>query len=101
MRCCRKSPKQGRLGLEAKMRRYTPRSVAFREGAGPFSTMIGQPEVRWGRHPTGFAGTMAWVLPNPSGRNRSFTLDDLVAAYSEFRTALLGSSAKRMPRALR
>jgi TDG/mug DNA glycosylase family protein len=62
--------------------------------------MIGQPDVEWGRQPTEFAGTMAWVLPNPSGLNRSFSLDALVAAYSEFRTALLGSSAKRMPKSL-
>jgi TDG/mug DNA glycosylase family protein len=31
---------------------------------------------------------MAWILPNPSGLNRSFTLDALVSGYSELRTAL-------------
>jgi len=31
---------------------------------------------------------MAWILPNPSGRNRTFTLDALVQAYSELRMVL-------------
>jgi TDG/mug DNA glycosylase family protein len=87
---------KARLGFETKIRRYAPRSIAFL-GKRALSTMIGQPDVEWGQHATAFAGTMAWVLPNPSGLNRSFSLDALVAAYSEFRTALLGSSAKRMP----
>jgi len=38
-------------------------------------------------------------LPNPSGLNRSFSLDALVAAYFRvFGQALLGSSTKRMAR---
>ena len=86
---------KARLGFETKIRLYAPRSIAFL-GKRALSTMIGQPHVEWGQH-AGFAGTMAWILPNPSGLNRSFSLDALVAAYSEFRTALLGSSAKRMP----
>ena len=90
---------KARLGFETKIRRYAPRSIAFL-GKRALSTMIGQPDVEWGQHTTGFAGTMAWVLPNPSGLNRSFSLDALVAAYSEFRTALLRSSAKRMPRSI-
>jgi TDG/mug DNA glycosylase family protein len=30
------------------------------------------------------------VLPNPSGRNLAFSLDDLVAAYRELRLAAEG-----------
>jgi TDG/mug DNA glycosylase family protein len=89
--------RKARLGFETKIRRCAPLSIAFL-GKRALSTMIGQPDLEWGQHAMGFAGTMAWVLPNPSGLNRSFSLDALVAAYSEFRTALLGSSAKRMPR---
>ena len=90
---------KARFRFETKIRRYAPRSIAFL-GKRALSTMIGQPDLEWGQHAMGFAGTMAWVLPNPSGLNRSFSLDALVAAYSEFRTALLGSSAKRMPRSI-
>jgi TDG/mug DNA glycosylase family protein len=87
---------KARLAFETKIRRYAPRSIAFL-GKRALSTMIGQPDVEWGQHATGFAGTMAWVLPNPSGLNRSFSLDALVGAYSEFRTALFGSSPMPMP----
>ena len=79
--------RQARLGFEAKMRCYAPRSIAFL-GKRALSAMIGRPNVDWGRLPTGFAGTMAWILPNPSGLNRGFTLDALVGAYTAFRIAL-------------
>jgi double-stranded uracil-DNA glycosylase len=90
---------KARVEFETKIRRYAPRSIAFL-GKRALSTMVGKPDVEWGQHVTEFAGTMAWVLPNPSGLNRSFSLDALVVAYSEFRTALFGSSAKRMPRSI-
>jgi hypothetical protein len=32
---------------------------------------------------------MAWILPNPSGLSRRFTLEALVRAYSELRMALV------------
>jgi TDG/mug DNA glycosylase family protein len=79
--------RQARQGFEAKVRQYAPHSIAFL-GKRAFSLMTGQPEVPWGRQPTEFAGTMSWILPNPSGLNRSFTLDTLVSAYSELRLAL-------------
>ena len=81
--------RKARLGFETKIRRCAPRSIAFL-GKRALSSMIGQPDVEWGQHPAGFAGAMAWVLPNPSGLNRGFTLDDLVEAYSDFRVALFG-----------
>jgi double-stranded uracil-DNA glycosylase len=50
--------------------------------------MTGTPHIDWGPQPIAFAGTEAWVLPNPSGLNRSFTRDALVCAYSQLRLAL-------------
>ncbi len=79
--------RSARLAFEAKIRRYAPRCVAFL-GKRALSTMIGQSHLDWGEHMSTFVGTMAWVLPNPSGLNRSFTLDALVVAYSELRAAL-------------
>jgi double-stranded uracil-DNA glycosylase len=79
--------RQARRGFEAKMREYAPHSIAFL-GKRAFSIMTGQPEVPWGRQSLNFAGTMSWILPNPSGLNRSFTLDALVIAYSELRLAV-------------
>lgn len=79
--------RQARCEFEAKMRHYAPRSIAFLGKRG-FSNMIGRPDIAWGRYTSRISGTMAWILPNPSGLNRSFTLDMLVKAYSELRVAL-------------
>jgi TDG/mug DNA glycosylase family protein len=79
--------KAARLEFEAKMRRYAPRSIAFL-GKRALSAMVGLPKVEWGQFPPGFAGMTAWILPNPSGLNRGFTLDALVDAYSELRRQL-------------
>ena len=79
--------RQARLGFEARMRFYAPRAIAFL-GKRAFTAMTGQPHVDWGRLPTEFAGTMAWILPNPSGLNRGFTLQALVSAYDQLRMAL-------------
>jgi TDG/mug DNA glycosylase family protein len=72
------------------MRHWGPRAIAFL-GKRALSSMLGQPVTEWGVLPGGFAGAMAWVLPNPSGLNKSFTLDALVSAYSELRIALADS----------
>lgn len=68
------------------MRRYAPHVVAFL-GKPALSAMTGKSVVGWGRYPDQFAGATAWILPNPSGLNRAFTLDALVAAYAELRCA--------------
>jgi TDG/mug DNA glycosylase family protein len=80
--------RQARPEFEAKMRRYAPRVVAFL-GKRAFSAMIGKVDIGWGRYPQEFAATTAWILPNPSGLNRGFSLDALVDAYAELRRAVL------------
>jgi TDG/mug DNA glycosylase family protein len=57
-----------------------PRRLAFL-GKAAYTAITSQKEIAWGRQPARFAGAEAWLLPNPSGLNRSFSLDDLVAAY--------------------
>jgi TDG/mug DNA glycosylase family protein len=57
--------------------------------------MTGRQELAWGRQAELFAGAQAWVLPNPSGLNRAFSLDDLVAAYKALRVASASGPAKR------
>lgn len=86
--------RSARRSFEAKLRRYGPRSVAFL-GKRAFSAMTKHPVVGWGRQSTEFAGTMTWVLPNPSGLNRNFTLDDLTTTYTEFRLALFADAPTR------
>jgi TDG/mug DNA glycosylase family protein len=43
--------------------------------------LVRKKDVAWGRQAQAFGGAEVWVLPNPSGRNRAFTLGQLVAAY--------------------
>jgi double-stranded uracil-DNA glycosylase len=57
--------------------------------------MLDRPELPWGRQRENFAGVMTWILPNPSGLNRSFTRDALVAAYAELRRALQSLKSPR------
>jgi double-stranded uracil-DNA glycosylase len=82
--------RRARPAFEAKMRKYQPRAIAFL-GKRALTAMLGVPNVGWGRQPVGFAGANAWVLPNPSGLNRRFTMDELVVAYSELRADLESS----------
>lgn len=68
--------------LQQKIERYAPRYIAFL-GKVAYSAISRQREVQWGPQPADFAGAKAWVLPNPSGLNRAFKLDDLVQAYRQ------------------
>jgi double-stranded uracil-DNA glycosylase len=79
--------RQARLEFEERMRRFAPRSIAFL-GKRAFAAMMDVRDVRWGCQPVAFGGIPTWILPNPSGLNRGFTLNALVRAYSEFRIAL-------------
>jgi double-stranded uracil-DNA glycosylase len=81
-----------RRSFEAKIRRYAPRSAAFL-GKQAFAAMTGHTVSKWGRQSVEFGGTMVWILPNPSGLNKNFTLDALAKAYRELRQALSNSFA--------
>jgi TDG/mug DNA glycosylase family protein len=73
-------------GLERKLRRYRPRYLAFL-GKPAFATIFRQAKVDWGQQSGTFGGAEVWVLPNPSGLNRAFSLEELVSAYRYLRTA--------------
>lgn len=68
--------------LEQKIRQYSPRHIAFL-GKPACSAIFDQREVRWGKQTMRFGGAQVWVLPNPSGLNRAFTLESLITAYRE------------------
>jgi TDG/mug DNA glycosylase family protein len=71
-------------GFEAWVRRWQPAYLAFL-GKAAYGAMIGRRDISWGRQDAPFAGVVAWVLPNPSGRNLAFSQDALVQAYRELR----------------
>jgi len=73
--------------FEAKIRRCAPRFVAFLGKPG-YSALSGQREIAWGLQPLLLGGAAVWVLPNPSGRNLAFSLEQLVQAYRQLREAV-------------
>ncbi|EXF96515.1 DNA glycosylase [Pseudomonas fluorescens HK44] len=79
--------------FEQKIARYAPRFVAFL-GKAAYSALSGQREIAWGLQSKTFGNASVWVLPNPSGRNRAFTLDQLVGAYHQL---CLAAGASQFP----
>lgn len=73
-------------GLSAKIARYSPKYLAFL-GKAAFAAIFAMKLVEWGRQDVLLGGSKTWVLPNPSGLNRSFSLEELVSAYRELRVA--------------
>ncbi len=83
--------------IEQKITRCAPRFVAFL-GKAAYSALSDRREIAWGYQTAGsqtaaFGGAAVWVLPNPSGRNRAFSLDQLVSAYRELYQAANQSQA--------
>jgi double-stranded uracil-DNA glycosylase len=68
--------------FEEKITHYAPHFVAFL-GKAAYSALSGRREIAWGYQTTPLGGAAVWVLPNPSGRNRAFSLDQLVSAYRQ------------------
>jgi TDG/mug DNA glycosylase family protein len=82
-------------GLERKMEHYRPRFLAFL-GKPAFAALFHRGSVLWGRQTMIFGGSEVWVLPNPSGLNRAFSLTQLVDAYRQLQLAFRNRSAVRI-----
>jgi double-stranded uracil-DNA glycosylase len=76
--------RQGATRLEGKVRRYQPAVVAF-AGMGAYRAAFGRPRAGLGRQPETLAGAVIWLLPNPSGAQAAYQLDDLVRAFRALR----------------
>jgi double-stranded uracil-DNA glycosylase len=68
--------------FERKIANYRPRYLAFL-GKPACSVFLSQRNLSWGLQPTTLGGSAVWVLPNPSGLNRAFTIGKLTCAYRE------------------
>ncbi|NWE18858.1 G/U mismatch-specific DNA glycosylase [Pseudomonas sp. P7548] len=79
--------KDAAAAFEQKIRRSAPHFVAFLGKAG-YSALSGQRDIAWGLQPQAFGGAAVWVLPNPSGRNLAFNLEQLVEAYQALHAAI-------------
>ncbi|MDD2103190.1 G/U mismatch-specific DNA glycosylase [Pseudomonas putida] len=72
--------------FEQKISRFAPRFVAFL-GKAAYCALSAQRDFAWGPQPKTFGNAAVWVLPNPSGRNRAFTLEQLVDSYRQLYVA--------------
>ena len=72
--------------LQTKVLKYAPRILAFL-GKAAYSSIAARTQIEWGSQGTTFGGAEVWILPNPSGLNRTFTLEKLVEAYTALRDA--------------
>jgi double-stranded uracil-DNA glycosylase len=68
----------GRRQLEAKVARHRPAVLAVL-GITAYRTAFNRPRAVLGRQDETIAGALIWVLPNPSGLNASFALDQFLA----------------------
>jgi double-stranded uracil-DNA glycosylase len=66
--------------------RVHPRWVAFL-GITAFRTAFGRPKASFGPQDVSVGGAPIWVLPNPSGLNRGWSLAALVAEFGRLRLA--------------
>ena len=76
----------GRRRLEAKLRRYRPRIVAFL-GMGAYRHAFASPKATLGAQGERFQGAAVWVLPSPSGLNASYQMGTLVEVLRKLRKA--------------
>jgi double-stranded uracil-DNA glycosylase len=73
--------------IEAKVRRYRPKVVAF-VGMGAYRVAFGRARAHGGRQEERLAGAEVWVLPNPSGRTAGYQMPALATAFRELRRSL-------------
>lgn len=74
--------------LAGRVRRRRPRFLAIL-GVGAYRVAFARPKAGLGLQPDQIGETRIWVLPNPSGLNAHFQLDDLAALFADLRSAAL------------
>lgn len=73
--------------LVEKARSFQPRWVAIL-GVGAYRSAFGRPRAALGRQEETLADASVWVLPNPSGLNAHYRLEDLAEKLRELRMAI-------------
>jgi double-stranded uracil-DNA glycosylase len=78
--------RRGARQLERKVRRYRPSFVAF-AGMGAYRVAFRRSRAPLGRQTETLGESVIWLLPNPSGAQAAYQLDDLVRAFRTLRRA--------------
>lgn len=86
--------RQGAISLERKVRRLRPKTVAFL-GMGAFRVAFRRPLAAAGRQPELLAGADVWMLPNPSGLQASYGLDQVVDQLRSLREFVCNGGDQR------
>jgi TDG/mug DNA glycosylase family protein len=68
------------------VKQYTPKILAVL-GIGAFRKAFDRPKALLGRQEERLGETIIWILPNPSGLNAHYQLDDLVELFKKLRRA--------------
>ena len=68
--------------LETSAARYHPHTIAVL-GVGAYRSAFRRPKAALGIQPEQIEGSRLWVLPNPSGLNAHYQLNDLAALFRE------------------
>jgi len=76
----------GARDLAEKVRRWRPVWLAV-VGVTAYRTGFDRPRATFGPQDEPVGGARVWVLPNPSGLNAHFQLDDLAAEFARLRDA--------------
>jgi double-stranded uracil-DNA glycosylase len=74
--------REGVAHLAALAERWQPRVVAIL-GIGAFRVAFARPKAMLGPQPETVGGRPVWALPNPSGLNAHFRVEDLARLYAE------------------
>ncbi|HET6669093.1 MAG TPA: G/U mismatch-specific DNA glycosylase [Pyrinomonadaceae bacterium] len=77
---------EGGRRLAVKVRRYQPQILAVL-GLGAYRLAFAQPKATVGRQQLMIADTILWVLPNPSGLNANYQLQELTRLFRELKAA--------------
>ena len=80
---------EGGRFLLKKVRRYRPRFLAVL-GVSAYRSAFARPKARTGLQEETIGRTRIWLLPNPSGLNAHYQLNDLARLFRELREAAAG-----------
>ena len=77
----------GRQQLAAKVEQYRPQFLAIL-GISAYRTAFNRTKAVVGKQDESLQGAIIWVLPNPSGLNAHYQLEDLKRVYRELLVAV-------------